>query len=1299
MEQQPSYTDTILLDANRQASEEYKGGNLDQNESVYTNKMGVGVKLNSGDKVSVHSGYISRRGAGADTIELAGKASGKFITLPTLTKTQHQKKVNPEEYYGLNIPAPNYGDIAEEYGCEQYTSSTTDYEIKDNEAYFNISYYKNTNGEGYYHLPRRFDALKSQFHDDSARGPLVQQRWIGLFAPANQFTDNYYAGNWLTAADGGGGTGYIRPPYDCFDMGMSYGANFSRVTVAGWDEPNRFKYCYSNPYRRCLSDIHFFQDGQSATSDKASGQSTGAGWSGQNEAGAGTYNIGRMSFVWKKKNDNSRYTLYVKEVSYFADRSPRRWFYPDIQQTDQKRIQVESGVSKVIPVMNNSPSRYDYQSRWDIVNSELYLERRDPAISEYFKYTETKKLSLEPGNYSPENIAAELTDQLNQTDSPKYVVGSTAYSGYPTAATATTGPVSYPSTTNFNARQSIVSTFTESTCFKTFHTATSVSVERKAWQDFYEGTSLIPTEVAVPPVAGDGSFHKGDTITSTNYLSAYQSIGVKRPELWDAGRKIMKTLGYRYIGWDNSVNVASDHVKIGNYEKNESFVWAQQRPAGRRFLPDGSGNEFDYPAGTYHGGDVYEDSDVNSAAGVVGKTAGWAWKQMINPYIPTPIGYGAGATAVITTSWNWNETNLEALKEFFDVQGKYPELFEGVSLQAQPTNDALATYQVGINVDNARFLHIQHRDDTNNRGTDNWKNPLGTDFYAYRMLSTDPSAQDQYPDTYPEGFSQSNADPSKQDLMYGSDALFFYFDKSRADFKSGGDDDLTLYYGLFQKVLITNPYTANDEYCIGITTRLIGGIPDMIFDVDGAGDPSYISEFKNRTIGFDCHFSAYGTSSINLYAGYLSQQIQNLEPTPTANPTAAASYPISQQTIDEADPADHKPACIGYPLAVTQYNIRGELHHQSEGGTNWSLDQKPVHQYIKYRYVGADNPQISFDTNESKFNFSQLHTPERVGNINNAGTADNIPIVADTNDKVYFLNKRLLLKEYCPDMYPYSELEPSVTPAGNEQDTTYSTFFNYNITPYSIMDSDSGIFLEDFGFGGLTEQDWKETLWNMLGFTYNQFHASSANQELTRQTRINNIITTDIIGKPTTNANVEPADLSQYTTNILGAELRTNQLPCVIGDISDFKTAGIPGFQNVINTYLPGATVIQKSAQINASQLPVKTRYPYFLIKSDIIADTNYLGSEDSGQSLPIIAVVSKNSAEADFFFSDEGQSDFTITAPKTITEIRTQILNPDGSLSKLNDDTSIIYKVVKQNNASLNVAEEMLNRTKKLKK
>ena len=104
---------------------------------------------------------------------------------------------------------------------------------------------------------------------------------------------------------------------------------------------------------------------------------------------------------------------------------------------------------------------------------------------------------------------------------------------------------------------------------------------------------------------------------------------------------------------------------------------------------------------------------------------------------------------------------------------------------------------------------------------------------------------------------------------------------------------------------------------------------------------------------------------------------------------------------------------------------------------------------------------------------------------------------------------------------------------------------------------------------------------------------------------------------------------------------------------------------------------------------------PYYLVKSDIITDTGYLGSEDSGVKLPIIAVVNKQGGTGDFFFQGSSQTDFTITAPKVISEIRTQILNPDGSTAILSDDTSIIYKVTKVNNASLNVAQEMMAKTK----
>ena len=133
-----------------------------------------------------------------------------------------------------------------------------------------------------------------------------------------------------------------------------------------------------------------------------------------------------------------------------------------------------------------------------------------------------------------------------------------------------------------------------------------------------------------------------------------------------------------------------------------------------------------------------------------------------------------------------------------------------------------------------------------------------------------------------------------------------------------------------------------------------------------------------------------------------------------------------------------------------------------------------------------------------------------------------------------------------------------------------------------------------------------------------------------------------------------------------------------------------------LQKYIPGATVNQISAQINAANLPIKQVNPYYLIKSDIVSDSNYLGSDDSGQALNIVAVVPKEGGQSDFFFQGSGQQQFTVTQPKVISSITTQILNPDGSSSKLNEGTSVIYKVSKINQASLSVAQDMMEKAQK---
>ena len=66
------FNETTILECNRLASEEGKTQN-NENPALYTNKIGSGIKLNSGDTISVQSAFISELGAGADTIQFRGR--------------------------------------------------------------------------------------------------------------------------------------------------------------------------------------------------------------------------------------------------------------------------------------------------------------------------------------------------------------------------------------------------------------------------------------------------------------------------------------------------------------------------------------------------------------------------------------------------------------------------------------------------------------------------------------------------------------------------------------------------------------------------------------------------------------------------------------------------------------------------------------------------------------------------------------------------------------------------------------------------------------------------------------------------------------------------------------------------------------------------------------------------------------------------------------------------------------------------------------------------------------------------
>lgn len=130
------YIQNELVECNRLRSEEAESGN-DENAASWTNTLSNIYELNAGDKVSLYGSFISEKGAGTqDTIELKGKTLPKTKSFTYVTENV-KKEV-----------------ITNRYTESVITETTEDIELKDNIVNLIIGYYKNTNGTGYFSLPR-----------------------------------------------------------------------------------------------------------------------------------------------------------------------------------------------------------------------------------------------------------------------------------------------------------------------------------------------------------------------------------------------------------------------------------------------------------------------------------------------------------------------------------------------------------------------------------------------------------------------------------------------------------------------------------------------------------------------------------------------------------------------------------------------------------------------------------------------------------------------------------------------------------------------------------------------------------------------------------------------------------------------------------------------------------------------------------------------------------------------------------------------------------------------------------------
>lgn len=572
----------------------------------------------------------------------------------------------------------------------------------------------------------------------------------------------------------------------------------------------------------------------------------------------------------------------------------------------------------------------------------------------------------------------------------------------------------------------------------------------------------------------------------------------------------------------------------------------------------------------------------------------------------------------------YNEENCKLFKDFFDAQALYPEIIDKL-------NDDRSGYLklYGLNtLDNTRWCHINRETSTTmclSNPINLSKSQLGWGgYYVPRTIAPPASGN---PRTF-----------QLRSLLL---PLFYDSNQSETFYENPQTDDHNQYtYGGLGK-------SSNNKILIYPTRHLNMGY----FAYPNFWTYVLFYSLKveaGRKIGFDLHFNADGMKYMLPLSGW----------TPRPDPTSSLASQGGQFYIP---------------------NASGDNTNNTTA--NPTLNE--LNAWKKLLYIGADSPSVSWDG--THFGFSGLHTALNRSNIWTAGNpAYQVEESIDFTDTVYKINPIELYQDYTPDRMPYVDfynLSQRITTTGT---VIKVPWINMNIEKWKIYDMLSGIFIDTIG---VPKHIWNDTLWGLLGFTYEQFH-SNTNNRLVR-VGVGNVNDLSVI---TTNAEVLESETKIYSTNWAGTPMLNGMITTPTNIFG--WNAGYTNIDHHTATYPP---IIHKcpSMVILAQNLPTRMIRGYYTIRSNILEGTPFIGGKVNNTTMPIIGVVDKINGDGDFYTQQESSLSFTITKPLRIASVSISIHDPDGSYARTSEQSTVLFKVTKQRQVVFNVLEQILQMNK----
>lgn len=325
-----------------------------------------------------------------------------------------------------------------------------------------------------------------------------------------------------------------------------------------------------------------------------------------------------------------------------------------------------------------------------------------------------------------------------------------------------------------------------------------------------------------------------------------------------------------------------------------------------------------------------------------------------------------------------------------------------------------------------------------------------------------------------------------------------------------------------------------------------------------------------------------------------------------------------------------------------------------------------VFDYAPFCYIGADNPTLEFDGDNSKFAFKGLHMSVRSGNGVFPEWQQHIAPEANTDPTKEVISINDNTANFCY-MSSTAGAVGSITPFQDIK--TNQALSRYSLAQGGVAVDRIGYYdnvgTKRYNFTAIPE-NYEGTLFHKLGFDIEQLIPFFGRI----QGEFNRSNYNKFIGlfKP---ANLKLENMVKpFTTN---AYVSASINPGVVVNTTDNPMENL----GIILPTRPAITN-GESDELIAINLPKKLDFPYLILYSNLVENSKYYGGPDGYSKIPAMAYIPRSFTTGDYFFGTASTWSYTADRDYTITEILTDIRLPDGTPAPLAENSAVIFKITR---------------------